>query len=270
MDLRDTARYLTALTAIIVTVLVLPARTSARVWVAGTATHTASTVADGFRLTIATPTGSYPPDALVPVTVTLQNLSTPQVQMEMCAGFQPGVSVVVSSGHQIAQPKIPTGYVHPLCFDPTPGRPFPVGSTLRWTGVLLLTQPRLQAWTDVYIGPGNGPLVGGPSTPTTIRTPILSVHAAPPAPTRATLHISPFLHLTVRDPQRRPVYYSDRTECRIPYRGIQVRGTSGWQRAGTTIRPETIQKCATTSRWQVVVAVQGEAPAWFDRRPAQR
>jgi hypothetical protein len=257
-------RFVAAVAALVAMAVVPATSVSHHVWAASTAPHRTSITSQGFRLTLQTPGDSYPPNALIRVSVTLENLSNPHARLQMCAGFQPDVTVISSAGTAVEQPVLPVAYPRPACFDPTVPVPFTVGQTERWSGLLVLTEPRLRATADISLGSGTG--LGG--TPVSIRTPVLSFRVAPAAPTAATVQTSPRLHIAVRHPQGRPIYYSDHTECPVPYEGNQIAGTTGWQRGGDTITPETIAGCPAISRWRVVVAVQGEAPATFDLRPA--
>ncbi len=229
--------------------------------------HMASVSAHGLMLTIETPRAAYPRDALVPVTVSLHNSNDLDARVELCAGFLPSVQLRDSAGHPVNQPPIPLGMTHPPCFDPTVPVPLSIGTTLHWSGLLILHAPRVRASESIYSKNAGNALFGRPSIE--LQTPDLEIRTLPPVRTRATIQSNPSLHATVRVPPRGRIYYTDRTECSAPYRGVTIGGTTEWTAAnGSIIEPSSVEGCTSISRWQLAVAVEGEAPVWIDRRIA--
>jgi hypothetical protein len=229
--------------------------------------HAVSVSAHGLTLTLETPRAAYPPDALVPVTVSLRNHTNPDARDELCAGFLPSVQMHDPAGDLVSQPPIPAAMTHPACFDPTVPVALPVGGTLHWSGLVIVHAPRLRA-TQVIYGKNTGQgLFGGPSF--VLQTPVLKIRALPLVRTRATIQASPALHATVQVPPGGRVYYTDRTDCTAPYGGPMTGGTTGWTAThGPTIEPSRVDGCTGISRWRLAVAVEGEAPVWLDRRIA--
>jgi hypothetical protein len=223
--------------------------------------HGATSSANGLTLTIETPRSAYPPDALVPVTVTLRNRSNGSAAIEECGGFLPAVEMLDSGGHQVNQPSIPTGVTHPACFDPTGPVPLAIGDTATWQGLLILGAPRLRAAETIY---RVGDLFTAPGT--TLQTPILPAQALPPARTWATILTTPHLHAAVQAPAGARIFYSDRVDCADTQGAAVVGGSRGWtQAAGSTIVPTAVDGCRYITRWRIAVAVEGLAPIWLDR-----
>lgn len=222
--------------------------------------HTASITAHGLRLTLQTPRAAYPPDALVPVTVRLRNVSTVAIPIDNgCGIFVAALDMFSASGHKVYEPSVPAMPGRPGCDAiPPPVRIFP-DRTWTWTRLVILRGRRLQASVAVAASTQ----INSPTQ--AMHTPLLAIRTLPALKTVSEVVTSPRVRARLSRPPSAAAYYTDRITCAPPFN--TVGGTPDWQSVpGSTIRPRLPSPCPVPSRWQIAIAVQGESPHWFDVR----
>ncbi len=195
---------------------------------------------DGLRITLAIARNSYPLYALVPVHVTVQNLSPDPVQIEAdrsfgCAEYRPSVAAIDDHG-EVVEPLPVTGRPMPSC----PMIPFnsPTyrlsllghGKTLDATLYTVLMTRHLRASMIVHRYHGCNPAAPG-CRPHDSRAygSLATIHLQPPDSPRAVLHGSPPTMMTLIGAPRnhRPLWVDGWFGCASPDRFHYITSEGG-------------------------------------------
>jgi len=161
-----------------------------------------SRITDDLRITLSTARNSYPLYALIPVRVTVQNLSPDSVQIESgqsvdCTGYHPSVAAIGDHG-EVIQPLPTTGRFIPSCPMVLPDSPTYSRSLLGPGGVLdatvytVLMARHLRAGMIVHRFHGCNPIASGchPHDSSALGS-LATVHLQPPDSPGVVLHGRP-------------------------------------------------------------------------------
>jgi hypothetical protein len=205
------------------------------------------TITHGVKLSLSIPRQIYPKDALVTVTVRLQNVSRHTVLVS--ANNYPD-AIVLDAAHQevysARDPLLDRALFELHGPGPRPPMKLRPHRVLVASYFVVLRGPLLRA--DAMVGSrGKEHAIQGPTLPLTL------TDEAPPT---VTVMVTPTLHATITPPPgvSSPPYFVEQTQCAD--NGIST--GRGWQAAATNdLTPQFATDCSTPRAW---VAVAG----WLD------
>lgn len=209
---------------------------------------TASRTARGVRLTLDLPRQTYPRDALVRVSVTVQSVSRTPVLVGATAAPEcmrrgPGVQVLDAAGAAVYPPAAP--WVMASCGHPIFPAALPPGHTLHHTMLTVLRGPEVRGVAAI------GPMGSAHQ----VVTPPLRITFTDEPPPTLTLATAPNLHLIVtpsRAISSRMFYFVYGSVCPQSPPGTQYRSeTPRWERTGLSPgrRFRLLADCAAPIRW---------------------
>ncbi len=222
----------------------------------------------GVRLSLQLTSRAYPRNALVPVTVRLENHTRHALSTWQCLAYSLGPEVVGDDGSVQYPPVLPPPGAP---FNPCPGpylhppvsRIAPGGFLVRQVYVMLRSL-RLRATTQLYVNARQG-------KPTVITTPLLQLRPMSLAGPRIRLYASPPLDAVVGPVAGAgPLLYTQFSSC-LNRAGVEDQLSavySTWLAAKSRLfRPFRAPGCGAVREWHLFVAQVGRPVARVDYCP---